>query len=86
MESQDDYVLLHVGETALRKKQTLKSLTEQLGPERFVRVHRCYLLNLDRLDRIEPYSSESRVAVLADGTRIPISRSGYSRLRGQIKS
>jgi two-component system LytT family response regulator len=86
VESQDDYILLHAGERVLRKKQTLKSLTEQLGPERFVRVHRCFLVNLDRLDRLEPYSSESRVAILSDGTRIPVSRSGYSRLRAQIES
>ena len=85
VESQDDYILLHCGTAILRKKQTLKSLTEQLDAERFVRVHRCFLLNLDRIDRLEPYSSESRVAILVDGTRIPISRAGYARLRRQIE-
>jgi two-component system LytT family response regulator len=85
VESQDDYILLHSGTAVLRKKQTLKSLTEQLDAERFVRVHRCFLLNIDRLDRLEPYSSESRVAILTDGTRIPISRAGYNRLRRQLE-
>jgi len=83
-ESHDDYVLLHSGETTLRKKETLKHLTEQLDPSRFVRVHRCFLLNLDRLDRLEPYSRESRVAVLKDGTKIPVSRAGYGRLRERL--
>jgi two-component system LytT family response regulator len=80
-ESQDDYILLHSGGESLRKKQTLKRLTEQLDPARFVRVHRCFLVNLDRVDRLEPYSRESRVAILTDGTRIPVSRAGYGRLK-----
>ena len=81
IEAQDDYVRIRYEGTDLRKKQTLKSLEAQLDAERFVRVHRCYLLNIDHLDRLEPYSKESRVAVLNDGSRIPVSRSGYTRLR-----
>ena len=65
-------------------QNTLKSLEEQLEPDGFVRVHRCYLINLDRLDRLEPYSRESRLAVLRDGTRVPVSRSGYSKLRDRL--
>lgn len=84
IESQDDYILLHTGNATLRKKQTLKSLADQLGGERFVRVHRCFLVNLERLDRLEPYSRESRVAILTDGTRIPVSRSGYALLRERL--
>lgn len=84
VESQDDYILLHTASGDHRKKQTLTSLAEQLDPVRFVRVHRCFVVNLDRLDRLEPYSRESRVAVLHDGTRIPVSRSGYARLREHL--
>lgn len=84
VESQDDYVLLHAGGTTLRKKETLKHLTGQLDPQRFVRVHRCFLVNLDRIDRLEPYSRESRVAILTDGTKIPVSRAGYGRLRERM--
>jgi two-component system LytT family response regulator len=84
VESQDDYILLHTSDGNYRKKQTLTSLAEQLAPNRFVRVHRCFVVNLDRLDRLEPYSRESRVAVLHDGTKIPVSRSGYSRLREHL--
>lgn len=81
VEAQDDYVEIHAGDSKRLKKETLTRLEHQLDPQRFVRVHRSYLLNLDRLERLEPYSSESRVAVLDDGTRIPVSRSGYARLR-----
>ncbi len=80
-EAQDDYVELHAGGEVLRKKQTLKTLESQLDPELFVRIHRCFLLQLDRLRRLEPYSKDSKVAVLEDGTRLPVSRSGQARLK-----
>ena len=46
-----------------------------------MRIHRSYILNIERLARIELYAKDSRVAILTDGTRLPVSRSGYARLR-----
>jgi two-component system, LytTR family, response regulator len=80
-ESQDDYVSLKVGDRTLLKEQTLSELEQLLDPGRFVRIHRRYLLNVARLARIEQSMTDSRVAVLQDGTEIPISRSGYAKLR-----
>jgi two-component system LytT family response regulator len=80
-EAQDDYVGLRVGGRMLLKEQTLGSLEASLDPRRFVRVHRSFLLNLDRLARIEPYARDSRVAILKDGTELPVSRAGYARLK-----
>ena len=45
-----------------------------------MRIHRRYLLNVARLAHIEQAVTESRVAILQDGTELPISRSGYARL------
>jgi len=88
VEAQDDHVALKVrgsspnkAATSLRKQQTLSDLANRLDQRRFVRIHRSYVLNLDRLAKIELYAKDSRVAILADGTRLPISRSGYGRLR-----
>lgn len=81
IEAQDDYVLLVAGEKRLRKQQTLGELGEQLDPRAFVRIHRSYLLQVDRLTGLERYAKDSRVAILHDGTRLPVSRSGYARLR-----
>jgi two-component system, LytTR family, response regulator len=81
VEAQDDYVAVHTGERALLKDQTMGSLEAQLDPRRFVRVHRSYLLNLDRLARLEPEGRSSRTAILRDGRRVPVSRSGYARLQ-----
>ena len=79
-EAQDDYVALHTDGKTWLKQQAIAQLEANLDPARFVRVHRSYLVNLERVTRIEPYGKESRVAVLADGTRLPVSRSGYARL------
>jgi two-component system LytT family response regulator len=51
-----------------------------LEPRQFVRIHRSYLLNIDRLAKVEATDTDSRVAILRDDTRLPISRSGYARL------
>ena len=48
---------------------------------RFVRIHRSYLVNLERVVKIEPYTKDSRVVVLADGAQLPVSRAGYARLQ-----
>ncbi len=80
VEAQDDYVAIHTGGRSYLKQQPIASLETQLDPSRFVRIHRSAILNLERLSRIEPYAKDSRIAILADGTRLPISRSGYARL------
>ncbi|WP_243383320.1 LytR/AlgR family response regulator transcription factor [Geothrix alkalitolerans] len=81
IQAQDDYVLLRTEGRSLLKQQTLASLESQLDPNRFIRIHRSYILNLDRLVRIEQDSKEHRDAILRDGTTLPISRAGYQRLR-----
>ena len=80
IEAQDDYVALHSGGKAFLKQQPIASLEATLDPARFVRIHRSAIVNLERVDRIEPYGKESRMAILHDGTRLPVSRSGYVRL------
>jgi len=81
LESQDDYVAVHVAGRSWLKEQTLSDLEQLLDRDRFVRIHRRYLLNIMRLSRIEQSTTESRSAVLSDGTELPISRAGYTRLR-----
>jgi two-component system, LytTR family, response regulator len=80
-EAQDDYVALASEGKKHLKQQTIASLEACLDPDRFVRIHRSYLLNFERVVRIEPYGKDSRLAILADGTRLPVSKSGYARLK-----
>lgn len=80
-EAQDDYVALASQGKKHLKQQTIASLEACLDPNSFVRVHRSYIVNLERVTRIEPYGKDSRLAILADGTRLPVSRAGYARLK-----
>ena len=83
-EAQDDYVSLRSQGRSYLKQQTISSLEAALDPRRFVRIHRSYLVNLYRVSKIEPYAKDSRVAVLSDGTQLPVSRAGYDRLRALL--
>jgi len=83
-EAQDDYVALHSQRKSYLKQQTISSLEAGLDPERFVRIHRSVIVNLERIAKIEPYAKDSRVAVLSDGTQLPVSRAGYDRLRALL--
>jgi two-component system LytT family response regulator len=81
VEAQDDYVAIHAEGRSRLKNQTLADLASQLDPERFVRIHRSYVVNLERVGRIDLLGKESRVVTLAGGKQLPVSRAGYARLR-----
>jgi two-component system LytT family response regulator len=83
-EAQDDYVALATQGKKHLKQQTIAGVEASLNPADFVRIHRSYIVNLERVARIEPYGKESRLAILADGTRLPVSRSGYARLKALL--
>ena len=80
VEAQDDYVCFKCEGKDYLKDQTMGALEAQLDPARFVRIHRSYLLNIERIARVELYAKDSRVAILRDGRRLPVSRAGYARL------
>ncbi|MGB2867313.1 MAG: response regulator [Bacteroidota bacterium] len=81
IEAQDDYVSLRSEGKNHLKHQRLADLEHSLEPSRFVRIHRSFILNLERLARLEPYAKDSRVAILKDGTQLPVSKAGYERLK-----
>jgi two-component system LytT family response regulator len=84
-EAQDDYVQIHAAGKAYLKNQPLSELESQLDPALFVRVHRSYIVNVGAIRRIEQASKDSHCAVLDGGVRIPISRSGYQKVRDLIR-
>ena len=81
LEAQDDYVAIHAQGRTWLKAQTLAELSEGLDPDRFVRIHRSIVLQIDRLARLELYAKDSRMAVLKDGKELLVSRAGYQRLK-----
>jgi len=80
VEAQDDYVAFKSDGKQYLKDQTLGAVETTLDPARFVRIHRSFVLNIDRIAKVELYAKDSRMAILRDGTRLPVSRAGYARL------
>jgi two-component system LytT family response regulator len=80
VEAQDDYVSFKTEGKQYLKDQTLAAVEAALDPARFVRIHRSFILNIDRIAKVELYAKDSRMAILRDGTRLPVSRAGYARL------
>jgi two-component system LytT family response regulator len=85
LESQDDYVSVKAAAKSYLKEQTLAELETLLDKDVFVRIHRRYILNIARLAKIELAVKDNRIAILADGSKLPISRSGYARLKELLK-
>jgi two-component system LytT family response regulator len=85
VEAQDDYVCFRSEGKRYLKQQTLGDVETVLDPSQFVRIHRSYILNIDRLARLELYAKDSHAAILRDGTRLPVSRSGYARLNAVLQ-
>ena len=80
-EAQDDYISLASQGKKYLKQQTISSLEASLDPKNFLRIHRSYLVNVERVSKLEPYTKDSHIVILNDGTRLPVSRSGYGRLK-----
>lgn len=85
LEADDDYVTIHTADKRHLKNTTMKYLEETLNPKMFVRVHRSFIINTNALTKIEPFKKNSHIAILKDGTRIPISRNGYVTLKNKLE-
>ncbi len=84
IEAQDDYLSFAAAGKRLRKQQTMSDIESQLDPARFVRIHRSFIMNVERLARIDLYGKDSWLAILSDGTKLPMSRTGHARLKELI--
>jgi two-component system, LytTR family, response regulator len=81
IEACDDYVKIHTAEGSFLKKKTMQHFEQTLPSGQFVRVHRSFILQVQQITRIEPMGKESYSALLKSGTRIALSKSGYTRLK-----
>jgi hypothetical protein len=81
LEAAENYVNLHVRGHVYPLRSTMTAIEERLDPQRFVRVHRSYIVNLDFLERIEPLDTGDARLLLKNGTRIPCSRRYRQALR-----
>ncbi|NYE60775.1 two-component system LytT family response regulator [Duganella sp. 1224] len=81
VEAQDDYVQIRSEGKSYLKNQRMSELEEQLDGQQFLRIHRSYIVNIAHVARIEQATKDSYVAILKDGGKLPISRSGYQKIK-----
>jgi two-component system LytT family response regulator len=81
IEAYDDYVKIFTSKEMFLKKKTMSFYEQHLNPSQFVRVHRSYIISLQQLTKIEPLEKETYIALLKTGARIPLSKTGYNKLK-----
>jgi two-component system LytT family response regulator len=84
VEAQDDYVMLYHSSGKALKQQTMKFYEENLPKTDFVRIHRSYIVKIEEINRIEPYTKDNHVAILHSGEKLPVSRAGYKHLKEEL--
>jgi len=81
IEAQDDYVMIYSQKGNFLKQKTMKYFDENLDPNLFFRIHRSFIVNIENIKQIELLEKETYVALLNDGRKLPISKSGYQGLK-----
>ena len=81
VEAADDYVKIITDDGTFLKKRTMSFFENSLSAYHFVPVHRSYIVNSQLITRIDPYEKDSHLLLLTTGAKIPVSKSGYSRLK-----
>lgn len=84
LEAADDYVKVHTKDGSFLKNKTMSHFEQSLDPHQFVRTHRSFIVNMHLITRIDPYEKENHLAILRTGTKIPVSKTGYIRLKSVL--
>lgn len=83
-ETDGNYVRLHVGGTSHLIRSTAASIEPQLDPRAFIRIHRRYIVNVDRIVEVQPWFAGDAVAVLRNGAKLRVSRTYRERLHTRL--
>ena len=84
IEAQDDYVMIYTKDAHFMKQGTMKYFETGLDPAIFIRIHRSYIVNVNEIKQIEPYEKESYIAILKNGAKLKISKSGFKTLKDNL--
>ena len=81
LEAADDYVKIVTAEGSFLKKRTMNFFERSLTNWHFVRIHRSYIVNTQLITRIDAHEKDSHLVLLNTGARLPVSKTGYSKLK-----
>ena len=77
----DDYAEIHTTKESYLIQQSLNHLESRLDPDKFLRVHRSYITNINAIKDIVSWASGRYKLFLKNGNEISVSRSGYQKLK-----
>jgi two-component system LytT family response regulator len=83
-ETDGNYVRLHVGGASHLIRSTAASIEPQLDPRAFIRIHRRYIVNVERIVEVQPWFAGDAVAVLRNGAKLRVSRTYRERLHARL--
>jgi two-component system, LytTR family, response regulator len=84
LEAADDYVKIHTVDGSFLKKQTMQYFEDSLPATEFVRVHRSYIIHAQLINRIDTQEKDSHLVLLTTGVSLPVSKSGYGKLKDML--
>ncbi|MFI5171422.1 MAG: LytR/AlgR family response regulator transcription factor [Chitinophagales bacterium] len=84
IEAAEDYIFIHTAEARFMKHKTMIFFENALDKNQFVRCHRSYIVDVQQITRLEVYEKDNHIAILKNGAKVPVSKSGYSRLKGVL--
>ncbi|MGB0522975.1 MAG: LytR/AlgR family response regulator transcription factor [Flammeovirgaceae bacterium] len=74
VEAADQYVQIHVGPEKHVIRESMNTLETQLDPKLFFRIHRSSIVNLNRIQELQPYFKGDYMVILQDGTQLKLTR------------
>lgn len=80
-EAADDYVKINTTEGSYLKTKTMNYFEQAMDPQQFVRTHRSFMVNVQLITRLDPYEKDGHLAILKTGEKIPVSKTGYGKLK-----
>jgi two-component system, LytTR family, response regulator len=86
IEAADYYSCLHVGTKNLMLRETIKQLASTLDPQKFVRIHRSVIVNMEHLQEIIREGQNEGSVVLTNGQRLKMSKAGWQNLLAVSRS
>jgi two-component system, LytTR family, response regulator len=81
IEAAANYVKLHVGKESHLQRETINGLAAKLDPDKFLRIHRSIIVNLERVKELQPWFHGDYVVIMQDGTQLNSSRNYREQLR-----
>ena len=80
IEAEGNYVRIHFGKGSSLLRETLSHLASQLDPRKFPRIHRSQIVNIDRIQELQPWSHRDYRIILRNGTQLALSRTYRDQL------